>query len=283
MKKILIAVLMVLFSVAMAQAQAPKSNWATLEGNKVHYYDIGNAKNKSALIFIHGWTCSADFWKASYAAFPGYRVIAVDLIGHGKSDKPRSVYSMEYFAKSVEAVVRQAKVQKAVLVGHSMGTPVARQFYRLYPQKTLAIVNVDGALTPFGTKAEIDQFLGPLLSNFKENGPKFVDGLLQSVKDDNLKKMIRDTMSVAPEHVAVSAMNGMIDERIWTGDTIKVPVLAIMAEGPFLRPDTKDAYKALAPNLDFQAWTGVSHFLMMEKPKEFNEAVRAFVVKNQLL
>src|SRR5438552_3214825 len=81
-------------------AQAPNSNWANYNNGKVHYYDIGNHKSKNALIFIHGWTCNADFWKASYNAFPEYRVIAIDLPGHGQSDKPRADYSMEYFAKS---------------------------------------------------------------------------------------------------------------------------------------------------------------------------------------
>lgn len=273
----------VILTAGFVSAQAPKSQWATFDGNKIHYYDIGRPKNKSALIFVHGWTCNADFWKDSYSAFPAYRVIAIDLIGHGKSDKPKTAYSMEYFAKSIEAVMKNAKVQKAVLVGHSMGTPVARQFYRLYPEKTLGIVVVDGPLSPFGSKEEMDQFLGPLRSNFKENGPKFLDGLLQPVKDEGLKKMIRETMSAAPEHVAVSAMGGMMDEQIWTNDKINVPVLAIMADGPFLKPDTKDRYKTIAPNLDFQTWTGVSHFLMMEKPKEFNEQVAAFIAKNKLL
>ena len=129
----------------------------------------------------------------------------------------------------------------------------------------------------------MDQFFGPIRSNFKENGPKFLDGLLQPVKDENLKKMIRETMSAAPEHVAVSALGGMTDERIWTNDTVKVPVMAIMAESLFLKPDTKDSYKAIAPNLDFQTWAGVSHFLMMERPREFNEQVKAFVEKNKLL
>jgi pimeloyl-ACP methyl ester carboxylesterase len=79
-------------------------------------------------------------------------VIALDLPGHGQSDKPQIAYTMDLFANAIDAVMRDAKVERAVLVGHSMGTPVARQFYRKYPQKTLAIVIVDGGLRLFGTK-----------------------------------------------------------------------------------------------------------------------------------
>ncbi|MEO7672869.1 MAG: alpha/beta hydrolase [Pyrinomonadaceae bacterium] len=275
--------LIMILTAVFAFAEAPKSHWAMLDGNKIHYYDIGNEKNKNALIFVHGWTCNADFWKDSYSAFPSYRVIAVDLIGHGKSDKPKALYSMEYFAKSVEAVMRNAKVQKAVFVGHSMGTPVARQFYRLYPDKTVGIVIVDGALRSFFPKDAMEQFIAPLRTNYKENAAKFVEGMLTPIKDESLKRTIRESMAATPDYVAISAMEGMADEKIWTDDKINIPVLAVMAPSQFWPPDVKDVFTSLAPKIDFQMWTGVSHFLMMEKPKEFNEQVSLFVAKNKLL
>src|SRR6476619_2979779 len=89
---------------SLAFDQEPKSNWAKFENNKIRYYDIGNHKNKSAIVFVHCWTCNADFWDASYGALPEYRVVAMDLVGHGQSDKPKAGYSMDYFARSVDAV-----------------------------------------------------------------------------------------------------------------------------------------------------------------------------------
>src|SRR5438067_13873147 len=71
--------LVVLASLAPGQSSAPKSKWAKFEENKVHYYDTGGKQDK-ALIFVHGWTCNADFWKDSYSAFPRLRVIALDGI-----------------------------------------------------------------------------------------------------------------------------------------------------------------------------------------------------------
>jgi pimeloyl-ACP methyl ester carboxylesterase len=78
-------------------------------------------------------------------------------------------------------------------------------------------------------------------------------------------------------------MEGMADDSIWGQDKINVPVLAIMAKSPFNPPGTEQFYRSIAPNLDFQMWEGVGHFLMMEKPKQFNEAVIAFLDKNALL
>ena len=86
-----------------------------------------------------------------------------------------------------------------------------------------------------------------------------------------------------PQHVVVGAMEGMADDSIWGGDKINVPVLAVMAKSPFWPADTEQFFHSLAPNLDFQMWDGVGHFLHMEKPKQFNEAVIAFLDKNALL
>jgi len=274
---------LVLTAVIFAQAAKPESKWAKMDGNKIHYYDIGNSKAKNALVFIHGWTCSVEFWKDNYNAFPNYRVIALDLPGHGQSDKPKVNYSMEYFAQSVDAVMKKAGVKKAVLVGHSMGTPIAREFYRMHPDQTLGIVIVDGALRTFFPKAVADQFIGQLKANYKENSAKFVDGMATAIKDEALRKFVRETMLSAPDYVSISAMEGMADEKIWKEDKINVPVLALMAHSPFWPPDVKDIFASIAPNIDFQMWDGVSHFLHMEKPREFNEQVSAFIVKNKLL
>jgi pimeloyl-ACP methyl ester carboxylesterase len=60
-------------------------------------------------------------------------------------------------------------------------------------------------------------------------------------------------------------------------------VLAIMVKSDFFGGDIEQFYRSIAPNLDFQTWEGVGHFLMMEKPKQFNDAVIAFLDKNALL
>ena len=280
-RSFVVSVLAVLLLIALA-AFAQKGEYADFEGNKIYFVDSGG-KKKEALVFIHGWTCNSDFWEGSIHAFPGRRVIAIDLIGHGKSDKPKDVYSMDYFARSVEVVLKKAKVDHAVLVGHSMGTPVARQFYRRNPQRTLAIVIVDGGVTPFAPEDVMKGYAAPLRADYAKNAPQFMDSLTAAITNEDLKKRVRDSMLSTPGYVAVSAWDGMADAKVWTDDKIDVPVLALMAPSQFWPPNVKDIFVSVAPNVDFQMWTGVSHFLMMEKPKEFNEAVAAFLSKNKLL
>ena len=280
-KLILFILLFALPILAFDEKATIKSSFADFGGTKVHYQEVG--RGKQALIFVHGWTCNSDFWKASIKAFSSRHVIALDLPGHGKSDKPQTAYTMEYFAKSIEAVMKSAKVDKAVLVGHSMGTPVIRQFYRLYPNKTLGLVVVDGALRPMAPKAQMERFFAPLKADYKTHAARFIDGMLQPITDYKLKQEIRASMLATPDYVAISAMDGMMDEKIFAPDQIKVPVMAIMAESPAWAADTDDFYKKIAPTIDFRMWQGVSHFLMMEKPQLFNKSVLLYLNRNKLL
>jgi pimeloyl-ACP methyl ester carboxylesterase len=277
---------LMLAPVAFAEkSTTPKaqSRFAKLDGARIHYVNYG--KGREALVLIHGWTSNLEFWRDQIPDLAKRnRVIAIDLPGHGLSDKPQITYSMDLFARAVDAVLRDAHVDRAVLVGHSMGTPIARQFYRNYPQKTLAIVIVDGPLRPFGDPKMMEGFIAGLRGpNYKDAGGKMlttISGPLLSAAD---QERINSSFLNTPQHVVASAMAGMADESIWGRDKINVPVLAIMVKSDFFGGDIEPFYRSIAPNLDFQMWEGVGHFLMMERPKQFNDAVIAFLDKNALL
>src|SRR5262245_48888570 len=116
-----------------------------MDGYRIHYIDIGVGER--AVILIHGWTCDASFLRLQMHAFwESGRVIAVDLPGHGLSDKPRVAYTPARFSRAVQEVLKDAGVHSAVLVGHSMGAAVARQFLLDYPDVAAGIVIVDGAV-----------------------------------------------------------------------------------------------------------------------------------------
>lgn len=285
-------------STATAQDKATgQSRFTKLDGARIHYVNYG--KGDEAMVLIHGWSQNLDAWRDNVNDFASrYRVIVIELPGHGQSEKPEAMvkgetaadpgkttlYSMDHFARAVEAVMRDAKVKRAVLVGHSMGTPVARQFYRKYPEKTLAIVIVDGSLRPFADKAVMDQ----MIAGFR--GPKYRDVIGQmmgGISGPNLSTEIKDRISASsnntPQHVLVSAFEGMADPSIWGEDKINVPVLAIMAKTQLLPPNAEESFRAIAPMIDFRIWEGVGHFLMMEKPKEFDAAVLGFLDQKKLL
>ena len=278
----LVALTLLLVALPIA-AKDGESKYAALDGAKIHYQSYGG-NGKDAFVLVHGWSSNSEAWKhqISDLAKRG-RVITLDLPGHGKSDKPQLAYTMDHFAAAIDAVMRDAKVERAVLLGHSMGTPVARQFYRKYSNKTLAIVIVDGGLRPFGDKAMRDQYLNTFRSpNYKEAAaPMFAQmgGMLPAEELERVKASFSNT----PQNVLVSAMESMNDDALYATDKINVPVLAILAKSPFWPADTEQFLKGLAPDLEYHMWEGVDHFLHMEKTKEFNNAVIAFVDKKKLL
>lgn len=283
---------------AQPETVQPESRFAKLDGARVHYVSYG--KGDDALVLIHGWTQNIDAaWRDQIPEFAKhYRVIALDLPGHGKSDKPRFskepvpkgqpskpfVYSMDHFARAVEAVMRDAKVKRAVLVGHSMGTPVARQFYRRYPEKTLAIIIVDGSLRPFGNQAIVDQLIANLRGpNYSTAIDQMFGMMFGAGLSAEAQQRIKASTTNTPQHVLVGAFEGMADSGIWGADKINLQVLAIMAKNPFYPPNVEESFRGIAPKMDFHMWNDVGHFLMMEKPKEFNAAVIAWLDKNGLL
>ena len=282
---------------AQPKASQPESRFAKLDKARVHYVDYG--KGDDALVLIHGWTQSIDAWRDQIPELAKhYRVIALDLPGHGKSDKPRFtkepvpkdqpgkpfVYSMDHFARAVAAVMRDAKVKRAVLAGHSMGTPVARQFYRNYPAQTLGIIVVDGSLRPFGNPAMIDQLIANLRSpNYSAAIDQMFGMMFGSGLAADTQQRIKASTANTPQHVLVSAFEGMADSGIWGEDKINLPVLAIMAKNPFYPPNVEESFRGIAPKMEFYLWDDVGHFLMMEKPKEFNTAVIAWLDKTGLL
>jgi len=281
--KMVLAVMALLVVAIPIAAKDGESKFATLNGAKIHYQSYGG-NGKDAFVLVHGWSSNLEAWGHQIADLSKRsRVIALDLPGHGKSDKPQLAYTMDHFAAAVDAVMRDAKVERAVLLGHSMGTPVVRQFYRKYPKKTLAIVIVDGALRPFGEKAMREQILTTFRSpNYKEAAAPMLGqmaGLLPAEEQERVKASFVNT----PQSVLVSAMESMYDEALYAPDKINVPVLVILAKSPFWPADTEEFLKGLAPDLEFHMWEGVDHFLHLEKSKEFNNAVIAFVDKKNLL
>ena len=106
---------------------------ASVDGMTVHSSSAGAGPT---IVFVHGWTCDASSWSGQVPAFAkDYRVITLDLPGHGHSESPKDgKLSMDLFARAVEAVRAEANADRIVLVGHSMGAPVIRQYAHTVPE-----------------------------------------------------------------------------------------------------------------------------------------------------
>ena len=256
---------------------------AQYDGARVHYESYG--KGKEAIVFIHGWTCDLTFWRGQAPVYNNHRALLVDLPGHGQSDKPEVSYTQERFARGVEAVMRDAGVERAVLIGHSMGGPVAITFLRLFPAKTKGIVLVD-AFVPQPPKdeaekgkqkAQMEPFIRSFQApNYTETAQKMIEGMFSDKTTTAQRDEIRSKMLATPQHVMASAMEGMFAmEEIKPGESYRVPAMAIMATP---RPGFETQLRELFPDLrGYETWKGSGHFLMMESPDRFNRALEDFL------
>ena len=190
--------------------KAPAHFAPTADG-KVHYKSIG--AGPTAVVFVHGWCCDHSVWDAQAAALDGkVRCLFIDLPGFGKSDKPKADCTIDLFARGVDAVLTDAAVQKAVLVGHSMGTPVVRQVYRKFPARVQALVFVDGSLRPFARgPAETERFLASFKEEtFKTDATKFLSGMFRPGCPAAVKKHVARLVAAADPKVAVELGAGHV-------------------------------------------------------------------------
>jgi sigma-B regulation protein RsbQ len=254
------------------------SRFALYNGTRVHYKSLG--LGATAVVFVHGWNCDMSFWREQIPAVDGrVRAIFLDLPGFGRSDKPEVAYTMDYFAGAVDAVLRASGVEHAVLVGHSMGVPVIRQYYRRFRPGVLALVVVDGALrSPFGDTAQTARFVAQWDgADYADRMSRMVDGLFSGGADNALRASVKRQMLATPQRIAASAMRGMADPAIWRDDPIEVPLLAVMAGGRNWPPDYVAYVKRIAPGVRYETMSGVGHFLMLERPTEFNALLDDFL------
>jgi pimeloyl-ACP methyl ester carboxylesterase len=261
--------------------EAP-SRFAALDGARVHYKSLGSGED--AVVLVHGWTCDLTFWTGQAAALASRgRVLALDLPGHGRSDAPARDYTMDLFARAVEAVLADGGVARATLVGHSMGTAVVRQVVRRSPGKVVALVAVDGALRPFLTDPGRRR---DFLARFDgerglESRREMVESMWSPSTTEAVKERVRAAMLGTSPRTAASAMKGMLDDAVWTEDPIRVPLLLLLAPSPHWDADYEAYVRKLAPAAEFVRVPGTGHFLMLEKPDEVNTALLSFLARCQ--
>jgi len=99
---------------------------------RIHYTDQGNG---SPIVLIHGYLETSEIWSSFAKKLSGnFRVITVDMPGHGKSDSYDAVYTMDYMATCISKLLEHLRVMKAFVTGHSLGGYITLAFADLYPE-----------------------------------------------------------------------------------------------------------------------------------------------------
>jgi pimeloyl-ACP methyl ester carboxylesterase len=254
--------------------------FANLNGRRVHYRSVGSGP--TPVIFLSGWGCDTSLWvNQAPVLAPHYRVLLIDLPGHGGSDKPDIPYSIDLFLGAVNAVVEQVQAPKVVAVGHSLGGMVAYEYARRWPEKIVALIWVDAA---FSMPIDVDQQIAGLRKRAEEfRSPdyeakvrSFVDQLYVPETPTAIRETVTESILSTPQHVLASCMEGLADPRLFQHETLDIPAFAIFSA--FWNPERfVDLIKKTLPRLQYELLTGVGHYPMLEKPEQVNAALGRFL------
>ncbi|HLA56688.1 MAG TPA: alpha/beta fold hydrolase, partial [Flavobacterium sp.] len=132
----------------------------------INYSDTGKG---TAVVLLHGFLENAKMWDDFVPELSKkYRVITIDLLGHGQTDSLGYVHSMEDNADAVHAVLSELRVRKAIFAGHSMGGYVALAYAELYPEfmKGLALVNSTSKADSAERKENRDRAIKAVKQNY---------------------------------------------------------------------------------------------------------------------
>jgi len=254
--------------------------------NKIHYVTVGDGPH--TIVFVHCWAGNLGFWREQIPAFADQaRLVLIDLPGHGLSDKRPAAYNMDYFAGAVLAVMRDAGVDRATLIGHSMGGPVIYRVHEQAPEKVAALVVVDGFLRrPRVALAEAEQFIAQFRApEYREYTRRFFGRMFPMPGTEALRDRVLSEMLTTPQSVMFGAMEGMFgpDQTDWDLKPVSVPVLVINANGPMCNADDENHIRSLSPRTDYRLMDGVGHWLMLEQPAEFNALLTEMLQKFDLI
>jgi len=230
-------------------------------------------QGEPAIVLIHGWACDWNYWQAQVDALKSkYTVVALNLAGHGASERNRSDWTLGNYGEDVATVVRQMKNRQIILVGHSMGADVALEATRRIGDRVIGIIAVDSLKSiglPPMPRREIERQLAPFKANFIETTRNYVTkNMFEPGANPVLMQKVAYDMSLEPPAVGVPSLESLLSLDFTTVlPDIHVPVLAINSD---LGPTDEARIRKYLPGFKADVLEHTGNFLMMEAPERFN-------------
>ena len=248
------------------------------------------------VLLIHGWGCSAYIFRENMPAIAraGFRAIAIDLKGHGLSDKPqhRSEYTIDALIDHLTEVLDALGLERPVLAGHSLGGSLVYHFASRYPDRVQALA----LLSPVGLTGV------PLMRLYRALTPKFLTPIMRRVKPTLVVKVAlrrvygkraRPTRRDVEEYLAPSqfpeyagAVRALLHTYDWRAannralKTVQLPAIGMWGSLDHLMPrDGMKIYLPLVPGIELRKIRDAGHVITEETPHEVNEGLLHLLVR----
>ncbi len=264
----------------------------TKDGAKVCYEEHGVGQ---PILLVHGWMCSSRFWQKNIPELAHeFRVVTIDLRGHGNSSKGLTGHSVAQYGRDVRQLIEHLRLQDAVLVGWSLGGPVVLSYCQQYAEdsRLKALGLVDATPFPFSPA----QWNSHTLRNYNYDG---MHAMFADYSSDPRKFAARFTARMFKEKLSNAEMDWVVAELLktptWIAEavysdyamsdftdvlrSIKVPVVVFGANSDIF-PHGIAMGKAIAgqaPHATFIPFDDAGHMLFYEQPQKFNAALAAFI------
>jgi pimeloyl-ACP methyl ester carboxylesterase len=282
--KLDVVVMLFLLSVIAGCSSVPtiqKENVSTVnsaDGSPITYGVRG--EGPVTIVFVHCWTCTHELWRPQIEYFSKHhQVVWLDLAGHGLSHSHRQDYTISAFGEDVAAVVKKIGGENVVLVGHSMGGPVALEAAKLLDENVVGIIGIDTFYTPFDypkSEAEIEGFVKPFKEDFQGTSEHMVRSMFTPEADPDLVNSIVQQLSVANPDVGISAMYEIFR---WYAKS-SVSSLEMYSQ-QLHNINGAPTGKEMALHESVVLIPGVGHFVAQAKPHEFNAALKKIIAELQ--
>jgi pimeloyl-ACP methyl ester carboxylesterase len=249
---------------------------AASDGVEIAYTVSG--EGSPALVFIHGWMCDQTFWSAQVDAFsPTNTVVTIDIAGHGLSGTNREGWPLLAFGGDVQAVIEHLDLTDVVLIGHSMGGPVALEAARLMPNRTLGVIAVD-SLQDADAKYDPDQIAGifeAYENDFVGTCLQFTSSMFTESADPKLVEWVTSNMCDHSPDISIPLLREFVDYDL--GQALAAVDVSVRYINAPMYPTNAKVNREFQPDFDGVIMEGVGHFLMMEKPYMFNNLLRQVI------
>jgi non-heme chloroperoxidase len=250
-------------------------------GIRLHYVERGDA-GAEATVFIHGY---ADSWfsfkRVLSALSPGHHAYALDLRGHGNSEKPEAGYSLEVFARDVRAFLTVLGMKRVNLAGHSMGSFIAQRVATTEPDRVKSLTLISSAPTArnhpllLEVKEAVDRLSDPVDRDFVAE----FQATTNPIPADFMEGIISESLKI-PARIWREALHSLlVEDHSAQLHRIFAPTLIAWGEedGLFTR-ESQDRLRGLIPASALKTYAA-GHALHWERPEEFARDLEAFILR----
>ena len=261
-----------------------KLNTIPVNGITLAYSDQGEG---TPVLFVHGFPLNQHMWLPQIEALsPQYRVLTLDLRGHGATDAPLWHFTLDDYADDIKGLLDHLNLSRVVLAGLSMGGYIIFSFYRKYPEYVRGLVLADTKAQPDNEEGRQSRFHMAQVA-FREGTQPIADTMLLKLlcepsrnTQPDLVQQVKDIIRMNPVSgivVDLMAMAGRQDSRTLLSN-ITAPTMVIVGELDEATPPSDAQFMAdHIPNAHLKIIPEAAHLPNLEQPEQFNACMKTFL------